>query len=154
MVKRKKIDRKENVKPAAVPVRALRQGSVEPSARVAVQHGGQHAQGQGGRDRAAQIACINRWGAQLVRVVNTRTDATARLDKAKAEHDDAFDQVALITNGARQIPPRYTARDFDHALGRLARAVENLRKVTAETAVTRESTPYPPSPTLTCGPKG
>lgn len=124
--------------------------------------GVQQLQYQTGRDDdadklAGTAACISTWGvamsdwaSDVVDTITTRTDATAKLDAAKARRDNAVDRVVAVVILARTDPPRADETDFDAALSAFARAKANLRHVQTVTKQTRQANPYPAAPVLNC----
>lgn len=129
---------------------------------VLVLFGAQQVQYQTGRDDDADrlantAACISTWGvamsdwaSDVVDTITTRTDATAKLDAAKARRDNAVDQVVAVVILARTVPPRADEADFDAALRKFAQAKANLRHVQTVTKQTRQANPYPAAPVLNC----
>lgn len=91
--------------------------------------------------------CYQKWGQDMVDTIGTRTDATGRLDKARARRDVAVDNIILAIIVARTERPPISDREADRRWGAVlsgfATAKARLDRVQANTSVTRNQNPYP-----------
>ncbi len=106
------------------------------------------------RDRTAQFeaqaACISQWGKEVVETIETRSEATAKLERALAVKDKAYDEVIRIAALRNRTPPEATEIDGDAALEAANEARERVEKVRIEVDDIRDTVEYPAPPTLTC----
>lgn len=88
--------------------------------------------------------CLTRFAGDLVDTIETRTDATARLERASARLDEAgeqkdaaTDEVFRIVLLARRTPPEATEQQFDAALAARVRAQDRYAEVKTAVADVR-----------------
>lgn len=97
----------------------------------------------------AYADCLTKFAADLVDTINTRTDATIRLERAAERKDDALDRLLFVTALTREIPPEATAEEFDAALRARVAAQEDFEKVKRQVDEVRADNPYA-KPKATC----
>lgn len=88
--------------------------------------------------------CLTNFADTLVDSLQKSRAASKRLEKARAEKDDALDQIVLVVIGARSTPPTATEEDFTRSLTAFAEAKAHLAKVQAQVQNQRQANPYVP----------
>ncbi len=97
-----------------------------------------------------QAACISQWGKEVVETIETRSNATAKLERALAVKDKAYDEVIRIAALRNRTPPEATELDGDAALEAANNARARVEAVRIQVDDIRDEATYPAPPTLTC----
>lgn len=97
-----------------------------------------------------QAACISRWGEEVVETIETRNEATLKLERAEAAKDRAYDEIIRVSTLRNRTPPEATDLEGKVALENANAARLRVTQVRLEVADIRASTEYPAPPTLTC----
>lgn len=93
--------------------------------------------------------CLSNFAADLVETIETRTKASAKLERATERKSEALDNLIVVLDLARQTPPKATDDQFTMALERRLAAQRHYDDVQAQLEAVRDDNPYT-SPKVVC----